>query len=180
MDVKKQISTGIAGVMLALSASAVVAEEGNVKILAPWESTGQAFPIAEDKVAFYGASSGIMYIENTTKGSLNSATFVCPGIRTIDLKNETASSTGHCVISPVTTEDIIFAEFTCKGPLDTCVGQFTLTGGTGSLKGITGSGEMQILTAMASVVADMNTGGIVKQSAGLAIWQNLSYKIPGK
>lgn len=121
-----------------------------------------------------------MYIENEKKGSLNAATFACPGIRKIDLKTETATSTGHCVISPSNSEDLIFAEFTCKGPFGSCNGKFTLTGGTGSLKGITGSGDIQVLTAMASVVADLNVGSVIKDAAGLAIWPNMHYKIPAK
>lgn len=175
MDYKHIIA---AGIILGLSGTAALAEEGSVKILAPWESSGQAFPIGEGKVAFYGVSEGIMYIENEKKGSLNAATFVCPGIRTIDLASETATSEGHCVISLANSEELIFAKFNCKGPLDSCNGKFTLTGGTGILKGVSGSGDIQVLTAMASVVADLDTGGIVKQSAGLAIWPNLSYKIP--
>lgn len=179
MHTKKRITTALAALALGLTASTAFAdEEGTVKILAPWQSTGQAFPIAEDTIAFYGVSDGIMYIENAAKATLNAAQFVCPGIRTIDLKKQKTTSEGHCVINPAHSEDVIFAEFSCKGSLDACEGKFTLTGGTGEFKGISGSGKIQVLTAMASVVADIGTGDVIKDSAGLAIWPELKYRIP--
>ena len=167
-------------VMIAAS-GASFAGSGMVKILAPWNSMGQAFPIAEDKVLFQGRGEGIMYIENGKKETLNTALFVCPGNMIIDLGDASSTSSGHCVITPAEgSGDTIFAEFSCKGSADACEGKFKLTGGTGQYDGISGSGTILIQTVLADLVQDAETGAVIKGATGLAIWPDLKYKIPGK
>ena len=43
---------------------ATAAEEGEVKMMSPWESAGQVFRTGEDQVLFLGVAEGIVYIED--------------------------------------------------------------------------------------------------------------------
>ncbi len=171
----------ILGLWLLAASAPALAEKGTVKVLAPWNSIGQAFPIAPDKVLFQGRGEGIMYIENGEKETLNAALFVCPGNTVIDLSKGSASRAGHCVITPAGgSGDTVFAEFQCKGEPGSCKGKFEITGGTGAFEGITGSGEVLIQTVVADLAQNAKTGAVIKGATGLAIWPKLKYSIPGK
>ncbi len=168
-------------VALFAASGVAIAEEGKVKILAPWNSIGQAFPIAPDKVLFQGRGEGIMYIENGKKETLNAALFVCPGNTILDLEKGTATSSGNCIITPADgSGDVVFATFSCTGEPGACEGKFKLTGGTGKFAGITGSSQVMIQTVLADLARNAKTGAVIKGSTGLAIWPALKYKIPGK
>ncbi len=159
--------------------SSAIAEEGTVKILAPWESEGQVFLVAPDKMLFQGAADGIMYIEDG-EGALDAVTFTCPGTNTIDVEKKTTEASGHCIITGGSEGDAVFAKYECKGKPGGCKGKFTITGGTGKYEGITGSGDMLVRTALVGLIADLESGSIVREAAGLAVWPNLKYKIPEK
>jgi len=173
--------TLLMAIALIVASGVSAAEEGKVKILAPWNSIGQAFPIATDKVLFQGRGEGIMYIENGKNETLNAALFVCPGNTILDLEKDTATTSGNCIITPADNSgDIVFAEFSCTGEPGACAGKFMLTGGTGKFAGISGSSKVMIQTVLADLARDAKTGAVIKGSTGLAIWPELKYKIPGK
>lgn len=155
---------------------ASAAEEGTVKILAPWESQGQVFRVGPDQLLFMGTADGIMYIEDGS-GSLDAALFVCPGTHEISLKDGAVSASGNCTITG-SQGGTIFAKYECSGQPGTCDGKFTLNGGTEEFKGITGSGDMVVRTALEAMVKDLQSGATVSGAAGLAVWPELSYKIP--
>ena len=169
----------ISAVMGCATTSSAIAEEGTVKILAPWESEGQVYWIGPDTIMFQGAAEGIMYIERG-EGSLDTAEIVCPGTNVIDAKKKTTKASGHCIISGADEGDVVFAEYECKGKPGGCKGKFTITGGTGKFEGITGSGEMLVRTALLNLVANLDSGSLIQDAAGLAVWPKLRYKIPEK
>jgi len=75
----------LAGAAIVMSAnSAWAAEEGTVRILAPWQSGGQVYRVEPNKLLFQGQAEGIMYIESG-EGALDAALFVCPSRREISL-----------------------------------------------------------------------------------------------
>lgn len=163
-------------IVLAASTAARAAEEGTVKVLAPWESSGEVYQVEPDLMLFVGTSEGIMYIEGEG-GSLDAATFVCPGTREIDTKANTVSGSGRCLINGK-RGGVIFAKFTCKGVVGACEGEFTLVGGTGAYEGISGGGQMVVRTALAGLVGVMESGETIGGAAGLAVWPALKYKLP--
>ena len=174
----KRVWLSAAAVLLcgSLSGPAFAAEEGTVKILAPWESQGQVFRVGPDKLVFMGTADGIMYIEDGS-GSLDAAIFVCPETRELSLNEGTVQSSGNCTIAGA-EGGTVFAKFECSGKIGTCDGTFTLTGGTEQFKGITGSGDMMARTALGAMIQDLESGATVAGAAGLAIWPELNYKIP--
>ncbi len=168
----------LTGAAIAMCANSVwAAEEGTVRILAPWQSGGQVYRIEPGKLLFQGQAEGIMYIENG-EGALDAALFVCPGRREISIADAKVKASGQCIIEGA-SGGTVFAKFSCTGGAGTCVGKFTLTGGTGRFKGITGEGDMLVRTVLSQMAADLKSGTTVSGAAGLAIWPNLTYKIPG-
>lgn len=157
--------------------SSLYAEEGTARILAPWESEGQLFQIGPNQLLFQGSADGIMYIEGET-GQLDGAPFICPTRNTIDLEKETTEVSGNCIISPGAREGVVFAEFTCKGPLGSCEGKLKITGGSDQYQGASGSGKMIVRTAIVGLVADPATATVIRDAEGLAIWPELKYKLP--
>lgn len=154
------------------------AEEATVQMLAPWESEGRVFRIAEDTVLFQGASEGILYIERG--GALDAAIFSCPGSYELNTNSGDLSANGRCAIKDAEDQGLIFADYSCEGKPGSCKGMFTITSGTGKFKGISGSGEMVVRTALADIAADLSTGEVVRSATGLAVWPELKYTFPSR
>ncbi len=156
--------------------SAVAAEEDTVEAFSSWEASGRIYPTGPAESTFVGVLSGILYVrdrENTIEAGL----IMCPGTVTIDTTDGSQHGTAKCVI--VTPEsDRVFGSFECEGIHNAgCEGEFTITGGTGSMAGITGGGPIRLQSAFAN--AALVPGSIVDQTAaGLALWPALSYKLP--
>ena len=163
--------------IVAVMAATVQAEEVSLKILAPWEAAGHVFKIGPEKLQFIGTFQGIMYIENA-KDELDAALFVCPATQEINTINRETIAHGRCMI----TEDngYVYAEFTCKGVVGACSGKFNITDGEGEFKGIKGSSDMVIRSALGAMAVDMKSGSVIQAAEGLAIWPNLKYTLPAK
>ncbi|VAX08694.1 hypothetical protein MNBD_GAMMA25-899 [hydrothermal vent metagenome] len=160
----------------------VQAEEVTLKIMAPWKSEGQMFRISANEVLIQGHSEGMMYIDagENSIDALNTAIFQCPGKTLVNMANGKLETIGNCVISRGDEENLIFAEFVCKGITGKCDGKFSITGGIGKFKGITGSGKMIVRTVMTDVLGDVGTGAVLKGSTGLVVWPALKVNIPAK
>ncbi len=158
--------------------SSVQAEEETLSIMAPWEGQGRVFQIGPEKLKFLGSFEKIMYIENA-KGALDAAAFICPAVQEIDAKSGKTTAIGNCII---TTEkgDLVFSEWELAGVIGASQGKFTITGGTGSLKGITGSGDMYVRTALGAAAVDLESGAVLKAAAGMALWPELKVKRPAQ
>ena len=152
------------------------AEQDTVQAIIPWEAEGQVFQINTTTMLFLGAMEGIMYIESS-RGEMHEAFVMCPVMQELDLDSGESEAHGHCEIT-ASAEDVVFAEFSCKGEVGACKGKFTLTDGEGSLAGITGEGDMQVRSPIRSLVADMAAGAVIRVGAGLAVIEDLKYRIP--
>ena len=161
-----------------LSGGAVAAEEGTVTVMSPWQGSGQVYQVGPEKLMILSRYAGIMYIENE-QGSLDTAIMLCPGVETVHVKPEKVEGRGHCIISDG-KDNLVFSDWTCSGTLDGCQGDFKITGGTGEFEGISGGGKMQVRTALVETALDLSSGSVVQDAAGLAVWPELKYKIPGE
>ena len=146
--------------------------------MAPWEGQGRVFQIGPEKLKFLGAFEGIMYIQDA-KGALDAAVFICPAVQEIDVKTEKTTINGNCLIT-TENDDLVFAELSLVGVIGASEGKFTITGGTGSLKGITGSGAMHARTALGATAVDLESGAVLEAAAGMALWPELKVNRPGK
>jgi len=153
-----------------------LAEQKDVKAMAPWKGEGFAFPIGEDRVYMVAVYTGLMFVEDS-QGALHSGSLVCPGTVEADLKTMTKSGKGHCIITN-TAGDRIYAEFSCTGDLEGCRGPFTITSGTGKFRGITGEGEMVSHMQSRQLLVVEGFESARQQGEGIATWPRLTYSIP--
>jgi hypothetical protein len=85
----------------------------------------------------------------------------CPGWFDVNFGTQKMSGGGHCVAT-MTSGDVFYLDWACEGGLagatgtgplpfgrdNACSGKGTITGGTGSLQGITGSNELQAVSVL--------------------------------
>lgn len=160
--------------IMAVFAGSLQADEQTVKIIMPWDGEGTIHSIDVDKVLFMGALEGIMYVESAT-GELDAAFANCPTNQYINVKTRKTEASGYCNIA-ISGDDTVFAEWSCSGEIGVCKGTFTLNGGTGKYKGVTGSSELVIRSVLSSLVAGMSSGSVVRAASGLAVLPKLTYK----
>lgn len=156
--------------------SPVAAEEGTVEAFSSWEASGHIYPTGPEESTFVGVLSGILYVRNS-EDVIDAGLIMCPGTVTINTTDGSQHGSAKCVI--VTPEsDRVFGTFECDGVYNAgCEGEFTFTGGTGSMEGITGGGPIKLQSAFAN--ATLVPGTIVEEAAaGLALWPALSYTLP--
>ena len=175
MVLKKFWSGLVLGLVIAGTAGMAHAGEKSVKILMPWDGEGSVYTIGTDKLLFMGEFEGIMYVE-TSAGELDAAYANCPASQHIDMKGKQSSATGYCTIT-ISSEEVVFAEWNCKGKVGVCEGTFNLTGGTGKYAGVTGSSEILVRSVLNTLVVGMGSGDAVRAATGLAILPNLPYKL---
>ncbi len=156
----------------------VQAEEGKLKILGPWEAAGRVFRVGPELLQFLGTFQGIMYIEDGT-GHLDAAVFICPATQEINMTNSQTIAHGRCMITG-SDGNVVFADFTTQGVVGASQGKFTITGGEGPFKGIKGSSDMVIRSALGSIAVDLKSGSVIQAAEGLAVWPNLTYTVPAK
>lgn len=166
------------GLLLAATPIPVsVAEEGTVRATSAWVAEGRYFEVQEEQALFVGAFAGVMYVE-TRQDAMDAAQIVCPGMIEISLKDGTQSGEGRCII---TARDgaRVYAMWRCAGEhFAGCTGTFTLTGGTGRFKGITGHSAFEVRSQIGELVARPKEESVRGAAAGVAVWPALTYKIP--
>jgi len=183
MAIPRSLVAGAALVLAAAFGSAMPAvaqeelpKEGTVEAFTSWEASGRVYPTGPAEATFVGILAGILYVRDET-GTIDAGFITCPGTVTIDTGDGSQTGEAKCVI--VTPEnDRVFGRFTCEGVyLEGCNGDFEITGGTGTLEGISGGGRIELKSAFAHVATV--PGNIVEETAaGLALWPALSYRLP--
>lgn len=181
----KPILVTVAG-LLAITSNSVLAEQGTVKAMAPWEGSGQVFEVAPEQLMVLGRFSGIMYLENgqentqeNAQSSLDTALMLCPTVQEINVATTEAKAYGHCIITK-DEDNVVYAKWDCTGVPGACEGEFTITGGKGNFAGISGGGKLLVRAALAKTAADLSSGTVIRGAAGLALWPELKYQISSK
>ena len=178
MPFRPWLAIAVLGAALSFSLQSAVAEEGTVAAMSPWQGSGQVYEVAPNRRLILGRYAGIMYIE-TGEGSLDTAIMLCPAVQTIDTETKESGAHGHCVISDQ-EDNLVYSEWKCEGSTGACEGDFKITGGKGKFEGISGGGRMMVRAALVETAIDLANGSVVRDAAGLAVWPELKYKIPGK
>ncbi len=138
MTVERSFSISAAVLMLLNVAPVHAAEQNTVQAIIPWEAEGRVFQVDTSTMMFVGAVEGIMYIESS-RGEMHEAFVMCPIVQRFDLETGRTEAVAHCEIS-ASSEDVAYAELSCKGEIGGCHGKFTLIDGEGRFAGISGSG----------------------------------------
>ena len=166
----------VSGLMVLGWLSPVWAEQATIRATSPWEGDGYVFPIGNDRVYMVAVFTGTIFVEDA-KGALHTGSIVCPATVEGDLNTMTKKGKGHCIITN-DDGDRVYAEYTCQGDMEGCRGPFTLTGGTGRFKGITGEGEMISRIQARDILIVEGFESAHQQGEGIAIWPKLTYSIP--
>lgn len=177
MGLKRLARTAVAALLATVTANAV-AESGTAKVLITWDGEGQIFKTGTTHMLFQGDFEGIFYVE-TEKGEMDEAFVRCPASMRLDTEAGTTSGSGHCAIH-IGEGETVYASWRCDGKPGACEGIFTLTEGTGSFKGITGSSPMRVRSPLRAMVASMSSGSVTQVGSGIAILSKLEYNIPAQ
>lgn len=153
-----------------------LARSETIAAVVPWQGEGQIFPIGIDKMRFLGSVVGIMYVESED-GTMNEAFVRCPIVQDMDASNGRTSASGNCVIA-VGPDDTVFAEIRCEGTRGFCKGTFTVTGGTGTFAGITGSGPMTARSPVHALAGNLSEGMLVDRAIGILQLPALKIRLP--
>lgn len=164
--------------LLMIASSPALAQDRVVQALAPSQGSGQVFPVGPTKLMILASFSGILYVRGQD-GFLDALPMLCPAVQVLDTTLKRGEATGHCIFTGP-GDDVIYSDWTCAGVPGACEGEFTLTGGTGRFQGISGGGKLVVRAALAETAASLSDGGVVRNSAGLALWPALRYRIPGQ
>ena len=168
---------GSALLLVTLIGVAAAAEEGTVRATSAWVAEGRYFEVKEDQALFVGAFAGVLYVE-TKQGTLDAAKILCPGMIEINLNNGTQSGEGRCIITARDNAKV-YAIWRCAGEhFSGCTGSFTLAGGTGRFKGITGNSAFEVRNQLAELAVTSGEDSVQGTAAGVAVWPALTYKIP--
>jgi hypothetical protein len=165
-------------ISLGISATAVAGGTQSLKALIPWNGEGRVYNIGADTMLFLGSFKGVVYAEKAG-GELDEGFVECPITQKINIKTQATSGSGHCMVT-VSETKTVYAEWTCKGKVGGCTGDFKITNGTGGLEGITGSSKLVIRSPLNVLVADMSDGSVVRAATGIAILPELKYQVPAK
>ena len=157
--------------------TATAADEQTLEASSAWVSQGRYFKTGENEALFIGALAGTLYVKSA-KGRLDMVNLLCPGNFVIDLESGAQEGEGKCIITDNDGENV-FADWTCSGTSFLgCEGKFTLTAGTGKFQGITGGSPLKARTAFSEIAVNLNSGAVIKSSAGLLTLPELTYKLP--
>lgn len=163
--------------IVAVNAGAAVAEEASVDAVAVWLGDGEAYRVGADQAYFSGKFTGAMFVTEADSSALNAAELICPATADVSLSEGAQAAEGRCIINA--GADTIYAEWSCEGQhLVGCAGVFTLTGGTGSFEGISGTGDFVVRSALRAVVIDALAGQATESALGVAVWSDLKYTLP--
>ena len=162
-----------------LAASSIAAaEEQTINAFSAWTGQGVVYDSGPNTGTFVGAISGTLYV-HTDKGPASAGFMVCPAMLEIDLVDATQRGRGKCTI---TGDDgaKVFAEWTCQGVhLIGCDGEFKLTGGSGRMAGITGTGSLTVRTTTRVASTDVkDEGSIAEIGSGILLLGDLAYDLP--
>ena len=181
MNRKRSCFTFLLGVIalgFSCLSSLSFAEQQTLKATMSWNGQGTVYVVGPDQLLFQGAMAGVFYVEKAS-GKLNAAFGLCPVEFTANKKEKTTSGFGQCEIIGE-GGDSIFAEYSCSGKAGLCKGTFTITGGTGALKGAEGASDMIIRSTVSALVLGLGSGSEIAIKNGIMILPKLTYNVPGK
>ena len=163
--------------LVALRIMPLYAEEATIKATAAWQMQGHFFQVREQQALFIGTFSGTMLAE-PKQGSLDVAKMLCPGMMEVNLNDGAQSAEGRCIMT-TRSGDRVYATWNCTGVhLAGCMGKFTLVGGTGKFKDITGGGDFQMRSDVVEYAAKLQGDSVEAAAVGVAEWPALKYKLP--
>ena len=176
MTIERRGLISAAALLLLMLSPVRAAEKDTVQAIIPWDAEGRVFQVDTNTLMFVGAVKGVMYIESSS-GEMHEAFVMCPIIQKFLRDTGKTDAVAHCEIS-ASGENVAYAELTCKGDVGACKGKFKLIDGEGEFAGISGSGALRVRSPLRSLVEDMAAGAEIYVKSGVAVVDDLKYRIP--
>lgn len=164
------------GLLLLHITSGLAAEQDTVQAVIPWEAEGRVFQVDTKTMMFLGALHGVIYVKSS-RGDINEAFVMCPVTQTVELETGQSKATGHCEMT-ASSEDVAYATLSCNGEVGDCHGTFKLVDGEGKFAGISGEGQLRVRSPFGALVEGVAAGADIRIASGLAIINDLEYRIP--
>jgi hypothetical protein len=157
--------------------AAVQADDTTIKAVAAWQGQGRFYKATDNLALFSGYFEGLMEAENK-QGALEAASMICPGMLEVNLTSGAQQGWGRCIM--VTRDgDRVYAGWSCTGThLEGCAGPFTISGGTGKFRSVSGESRFLVRSTIAEYIASIPDGGVTANFAGQAVWSALQYTTP--
>jgi hypothetical protein len=168
----------VIGALALMSVGATVqADDTTIKAVAAWQGQGRFYKATDNLALFSGYFEGLMEAENK-QGALEAASMICPGMLEVNLTSGTQQGWGRCIM--VTRDgDRVYAGWSCTGThLEGCAGPFTISGGTGKFRSVSGESRFLVRSTIAEYIASIPDGGVTANFAGQAVWSALRYTTP--
>jgi hypothetical protein len=167
---------GLATIIAAASPS-LAAEEQVINAFSTWEGSGQMVQTGPKASTFVGTLTGAIYIDTEEDGPLYAGTMTCPAVIEVNLETGAQTAKGDCAID-LNNGPRVFAGIACTGfYLLGCRGDITITGGTGKLEGVTGSGPVLFRSHLHEMALAAGQP-LERRDAGIAIFRNLKVVLP--
>lgn len=165
-------------VVAALPVAAASQQQQTLEALFSWSGNGRVFQYGIEQQEFLGMIEGVFYTR-TAEGELDDAFMECTVKLQLNHATRATRANGNCVIvkSP---DDSAFGEYSCEGEFGACHGRFTLTGGTGRFKGVTGGSEIQVRSPLRHLAASLTDAEELVISNGMMHFSALEYRLKGK
>jgi hypothetical protein len=185
VKISERLEVGVIALGAVLAASlfplpTAAAEEKTVNAFAAYEGEGKVYVTGENKGTFVGAIVGQLFIESE-RGPLNAGRIVCPAMMHLDLNSGKQAGSGQCTI---TAEDgaQVFAVWSCRGVhLVGCDGKMMLTGGTGRVAGVSGSGPLTVRTTSRGLMkTSSDKDSVITFGRGVLVLREFNFKNPSK
>jgi hypothetical protein len=171
----------VSGLMLGVLALVAVgghshAAETIVKATSSIKGEGRFYRATDQLVLFSGYFQGNVELES--RGDLQGAGLVCPGLLEINHTAGTQQGQGRCIIA-TPGGDFLYARWTCTGtPGEGCAGPFTVTGGTGKFSKASGESTFALRNNVMEVVKTVPERDVTGSFTGQALWGALKYAMP--
>ena len=148
------------------------ATQRTLDAFAIWRSDAQIVPVSTNGAVMAGTLGGPLYIE-TDIGPEDSGDVSCPATIEFNLQTAQQAGRGYCTF---TANDgaKAFGRWQCTGKVgEGCVGDFTLTGGSGRLASISGKSQIAFIASRHDLhIADRAT--LADKAGGITIWPGLN------
>ncbi len=141
-----------------------------------WQAEARTFRTGAETGTVVGVLRGALYVE-TAEGPTRTGSIACPMTIEVSLRDARQQGSGRCTI---TAPDgaLAFGTVVCSGyHLVGCTGEFRIEGGTGRLKGVSGSGPVT-LRGDRWVLAGQSDSEVSQAATGIAFWRGFELTTP--
>lgn len=166
-----------AAMVLGCASAALAQDKTGIDAFAVWRGQGSMVKTGEQIATLIGVLEGPVFVE-TTEGPVPAGTIVCPATMEVRIDDRSQKGSGHCTFFAEDGAEV-YGSWTCAGlHLVGCRGTFTLTGGSGRLKGAAGSGPILIRSNFVRLSPDRLANAIGETGGGIMVWKGLEVRVP--